>query len=101
MTAMKKLLSHGNTFTIKTNNKGDMTFIRDRSSRPEVFLGKGVLKICIRFRGEHPCRSVISIILLCSFIKIAFWHGCPSVNLMHIVRTPFPKNTSGWLLLKG
>ena len=28
-----------------------------RSSRPEVFLGKGVLKICSKFTGEHPCRS--------------------------------------------
>ena len=32
-----------------------------RSSRPEVFLGKGVLKIGSKFTGEHPCRSVISI----------------------------------------
>ena len=35
------------------------------SSRPEVFLTKGVLKICIKFTGEHPCRSVTSIKLLC------------------------------------
>ena len=32
-----------------------------RSSHPEVFLEKGVLKICIKFTGEHPCRSAISI----------------------------------------
>ena len=31
-----------------------------RSSSPEVFLRKGVLKICSKFTGEHPCRSVIS-----------------------------------------
>ena len=30
-----------------------------------VFLGKGVLKICSKFTGEHPCKSVISIKLLC------------------------------------
>ena len=36
-----------------------------RSSPPEVFLGKGVLKICSKFTGEHPCRSLISIKLLC------------------------------------
>ena len=35
-----------------------------RSSRPEVFLEKGVLKICSKFTGEHPCRSVISTKLL-------------------------------------
>ena len=33
----------------------------DRSSRPEVFLGKSVLEICSKFTGEHPCRTVISI----------------------------------------
>ena len=30
-----------------------------------MFLVKGVLKICSKFIGEHPCRSVISIKLLC------------------------------------
>ena len=29
------------------------------SSPPEVFLGKGVLKICSKFTGEHLCQSVI------------------------------------------
>ena len=42
-----------------------------RSSHPEVFLGKGVLKICSKFTGEHPCRSAISIKLQCNFIEIA------------------------------
>ena len=32
-----------------------------RSSHPEVFLVIGVLKICSKFTGEHPCRNVISI----------------------------------------
>ena len=70
-----------------------------RSSRPKVFLGKGVLKIYSNFTGEHPCRSVISINLLCNFIEITFWHRCSPVNLLHIFRTAFPKNTSGWLHL--
>ena len=30
-----------------------------RSSHPEVFLVKGVPKICSKFTGEHPYRSVI------------------------------------------
>ena len=33
-----------------------------------MFQGKGVLKICRKFTGEHPCRSAISIKLLCNFI---------------------------------
>ena len=48
----------------------------------EVFLWKGVLKICSKFTGEHPFRSVISI------------------NMQSTFRTPFSKNTSGELLLK-
>ena len=31
-----------------------------RSSRPEAFLEKGVLKICNKFAGEHPRQSAIS-----------------------------------------
>ena len=30
----------------------------------------------------------------------ALWHGCSPVNLLHITRTSFPKNTSVRLLLK-
>ena len=56
----------------------------------EVFLGKGALKICSKFAGEHPCQGAMSI--------IAFWHGCSHVNLLHIFRTPFPKNNSEELL---
>ena len=33
---------------------------RHRSSHPETFLVKGVLKKCSKFTGEHPCRSAIS-----------------------------------------
>ena len=42
----------------------------DRSSPPEVFLGKGVLKICNKFTGEHPWQSVISIKLQSNFFEI-------------------------------
>ena len=70
------------------------------SSQPEVFLEKAVLKICSKFTGEHPCRSVISIKLLCNFIKIPLQHGSSPVNLLHVFGIPFSKNTSGRLLLK-
>ena len=35
-----------------------------------------------------------------NFIEITLRHGCSPVNLLHIFRTPFPKNTSGGLLLR-
>ena len=61
-----------------------------------MFLGKVVLIICSKFTGDHPCRKAISIKLL---IEVALWHGCFPVNLLHINKTPFPKNTPGQLLL--
>ena len=75
-----------------------MTLQNFRSSRSEVFLVKGVLKTCSKFTGEHLCRSVISKKLLCNFTEITLRHGCSPVNLLHIFRTPFTKNTSRWLL---
>ena len=51
------------------------------------------------YRRKHSSRSAISIKMLCNFIEIALRHGCSPVNLLHIFRTPFPKNTSGGLCL--
>ena len=64
---------------------------KTRSIPPEVFLAKGFLKIYSKFTGEHPCQSAISIKLL--------RHECFPVNLSYFFRTPFPRNTSGGLLL--
>ena len=60
-----------------------------RGSPPEVFLGKGVLKLSSKSKGEHPCRKAI----------ITLQHRCSPVNLLHIFWTLFPKNISGGLLL--
>ena len=70
-----------------------------KSSHLEVFLGKGVLEIYSNFTVEHSWRRAISIKLLCNFMEIALRHWCSPVNMLHIFRTPFPKNTSRWLLL--
>ena len=39
------------------------------------------------------------VLQLCNFIEIALWYGCSPVNLLYIFRTPFPRKTSGWLIL--
>ena len=70
-----------------------------RSSPPEVILVKGVLKICSKLTGEHPYRSAISIKLQSNFIETSLRHGCSPVNLLHLFRIIFPKNTSEGLLL--
>ena len=66
-----------------------------RSSHIVLFLGKRVLKICSKFTGEHPCRSV-------SLINCTSTYGCSplyKVCCMQIFRTHFPKSISEWLLL--
>ena len=80
-------------------NKQNFLVPSCRSSHPEVVPKKGVLKICSKFTGEHPCRSVISIKMLRNLTEITLPHGCSSVNLLDIFRTPFHKNTSGRLLV--
>ena len=63
-----------------------------RSSRPELFLGKCVLKICIKFTGEHNTywRSAIS------NLTSAWVFSC---NFAAYFQNNFPKSTSGRLLL--
>ena len=63
-------------------------------------LRKGYSEYMVQsYRGEHPCRSAISIKFQKNFIEITLRHGCSPVNLLYIFRTPFPKKTSGGLLL--
>ena len=61
-------------------------------SPPEVFLGKGVLKIYSKFAGERPCQGVISIGLYTS----AWVFPC---KFAAYFQNAFPGNTSGVLLL--
>ena len=90
-----KYIAHfleGESPTLKVSHKDRYV----RSSRSEMFFRKVVLKICSKFTREQPSRSVIC---NCNFIEIALQHGCSPVDLLHIFRTPFLKNTSGRLLL--
>ena len=59
-----------------------------KSSHRVVFLGKDALKICSKYRRTPMPK--------CHFNKVAL--QLP-VNLLLFFRTPFHKNTSGWLLL--
>ena len=77
------------------------TFIQwNRSSPLLVFLVKCVLKIYSKFTGEHPYQSEISKNFLCNFAEITLRHGCFPVNLLYILRPPFPKNTYGGVFLE-
>ena len=80
-----KEISSVNTFLSKifSNN------IKIQKYPSKGVLKKSVLKICSKFTGKHPCRSVFSIKLQSNFIEITLRHGCSSVNLLHFFRTPF------------
>ena len=56
-------------------------------------------KICSKFTGEHPYWSEISIKVALQLYWTHIRHGCSPVNLLHVLRTAFIKNTSGRLLL--
>ena len=56
--------------------QGNLPFWICRSNLSEVFLRKGVLEIYRKFTGEHPYRSVISVLR----------HECSPVNLLHIFK---------------
>ena len=64
---ISKLCSKNN---VKKKKTGLREVVKDlyvdyvRSSRPEVFLWRGVLKIWSKFTGEHPCQSAICATLL-------------------------------------
>ena len=73
----------------------------DRAARQRCSQEKVFWKYRAKFTGEQPSRNEISLKLLCSFIEIALCHECSPVNLLHIFRTRFYKNTSGGLLLRS
>ena len=100
----KQVLFRKNTYKFICNKNENVFFVflnvcHFKSSPPVVFLGKDFLYICIKFIGEHPCRSVISIKLQSNFIEITLRYGSSLVNLQYIFRAPFLKNVSGRLLL--
>ena len=62
--------------TISSLNRSKKTFCRKITAREKTFF-----------------------LYFSDFIEITLWHRCSPVSLMHIFRTLFMKNTSGWLLL--
>ena len=60
---------------------------KNRSSHPYMFLGKGVLKICSTFTGQHPCLSAISIKLLKICSKFTGEHQCRSAIAIKLLAT--------------
>ena len=64
-----------------------------RSSRPEVFYKKGVLRNFIKFTGKHLCQSLFfnkgAGLRPATLLKKRLWHRCFPVNFEKLLRTPF------------
>ena len=75
------------------NEDNHLQFFQKQRSR-------GVLrKRCSENMQQIYKRTPVPKCNFSSFPEIALRHGCSSVNLLLIFRTPFPKNTPGLLLL--
>ena len=74
-----------------------------RSSRPDVFCKRGVLRNFTKFTGKHLCQSLffnkIAGLSSATLLKKRLWHRCFPVNFMKFLRTPFFIERLWWLLL--
>ena len=72
---------------------------QSRSSRPEVFCKKGVLRKFAKFTGEHLCQGFffnkVAGLTSATLLKSRLWLRCFPVNYTKLLRTPFLQNTSG------
>ena len=67
--------------------------MKHRSSRPEVFCRKGVLRNFTKFTGKHLCQSLlfnkVAGLRPATLLKRRLWHRCFPVNFTKFQRTPF------------
>ena len=70
---LKCMLENDVFVNVKPNN---------RSSRPEVLYGKGVLRNFTKFTGRHLWAEA------CNFIKKRLWRRCFPVNFVKFLTTP-------------
>ena len=74
-----------------------------RSSCPEVFCKKGVLKNFAKFTGKHLCQSLffnkVAGLRPVTLLKKRLWHRCFAMNFAKFLRTPFGTEHLWWLLL--
>ena len=76
---------------------------RCRSSRPDVFCKKGVLRNFTKFTGKHLCQSLffnkVAGLRPETLLKKRLLHRCFPLNFGKFLRTPYLHNTSRRLLL--
>ena len=74
-----------------------------RTSRPEVFCRKSVLRNLAKFTGKHLCQSFffnkVAGLRSATLSKKRLWHRCFHVNFAKFLRTPCLIEHLRWLLL--
>ena len=74
-----------------------------RSSRPEVFCKKGVLRNFTKFTGKRLCQNLFfskaTGLKPATLLKKRPWHWCFPVNFTKFLRKPFYLEHLWWLLL--
>ena len=72
---------------------GSRRMFSSRSSRPEVFRKKGVLRKFAKFTGKHLCQSLffnkVAGLRPATLLKKRLWRRCFPVNFVKFLRTPF------------
>ena len=93
---MKKCLYEGNLTYFKSGWIKHLRYfqmlhqdgiLQGRSSRPEMFCKKGILRNLTKFTGKHLCQSLF--FRLVTLLKKRLWHSCFPVNFVKFLRTPF------------
>ena len=79
---------------------------KNRSSHPEVFCKKGVLRNFAKFIGKHLCQMLfffnkVAGLRPATLLKKSLWHRCFPVNFAKYLRTPFLQNTSNGCFCKN
>ena len=69
-----------------------------KSSRPELFCKKGVLRNLTKFTAKH-LRQSLFFNRPATLLKKRLWHRCFHVNFVKFLRTPFHTEHLWWLLL--
>ena len=78
-------------YSLKESKDSNLTNLR--SSRPEVFGKKGVLRNFAKFTGKQPWQSLffnkVAGLRPATLLKKRLWHRCFPVNFVKFLRTPF------------
>ena len=93
---MKNMKAQGKKLYV-TRNKGFY-----RSSRPEVFCKKDVLRSFTKFTGKHPCQSLLFNKVVgrpATLLKRRFWHRSFPLNFVKFLKLLFFIEHLWWLLL--